>query len=867
MSRRLIRYLARKSGSHPAISLTLVLIITCVMGYLAATRLKIEMDVAAMLPSDLEITQQRSDAEWLFGLGPYDYMLCIMEIKESAPDQLKTPEEASNFLLSAQPLVKSALDDLRFFTRRGARLHEGVIPGLIDSDPRLVALLTDQDRNLFEERILPEQGLNETLVSIQQQIADDPTSDTLLALQDDPFGLNSLLERHSILNMGPLTQNYRGGGYVSEDNQMLLFVLWPAKPSTNLVRARELQLFLNETRDGLYQRNPEWRTRLDISFVGPHVENAEGTSDVRRDMILTSVVSLLAVLFLFVFAFRQPEALLFVAIPLIVGVIWTLGLSSLFIQRVTQITLTFAAILIGLGIDFSIHLYNRFLEDIRLGMNPQEALSNSTFQTGPSIMAGAITTGVAFFGMMATEFDGFRELGLFGGIGIFMCLIAVAISLPPLMMIFAKMTKRDTGPLATLGLKKVTFTVQSYPRMTVCAGMCIICYLGIHARNTEFNDDFQTLRQPSDSYLNLLNRIDYHFDLPSNQVLVITEGDTHEQALQTNDQIYTNIQGQTLYNFIGIDSLRSIYPSTRTQVTAIDQFMEIPVERIRESLQLRLEEFPGIPEGFFDPWFTEYEAIREQTEVFYRERRAPISFQTVDDPIFHDTVFSFFAQDAESNTYRIVTRLYPPDSQEWEEQVPETFLNDMLNRGIDQTPTVLGNAVFSDKLQELIVRDLTIVVLIVFFSVTGYLIWYFRSVGRAFLAMIPVIFALLAMLGLVDMMGMSLNYLNIIAIPMIVGVGVDSAIHLLGRFYEDDGHNMRFAIERTGRAIMVTGLTTIFGFGALTFASFQGIREIGLLAIFGTTCTLFAALVFLPAVLKLLDPKYTFTGGPGDEIG
>ncbi len=102
---------------------------------------------------------------------------------------------------------------------------------------------------------------------------------------------------------------------------------------------------------------------------------------------------------------------------------------------------------------------------------------------------------------------------------------------------------------------------------------------------------------------------------------------------------------------------------------------------------------------------------------------------------------------------------------------------------------------------------------------------------------------------------------------MIVGIGVDSAIHLLGRFYENERHNMRLAIERTGRAIVVTGLTTIFGFGSLSIASFRGIREIGFLAIVGTICTLFASLIFLPAILNLLDKKFTYSGGPGDEIG
>jgi predicted RND superfamily exporter protein len=123
------------------------------------------------------------------------------------------------------------------------------------------------------------------------------------------------------------------------------------------------------------------------------------------------------------------------------------------------------------------------------------------------------------------------------------------------------------------------------------------------------------------------------------------------------------------------------------------------------------------------------------------------------------------------------------------------------------------------------------------------------------------------MLGTMHLLGMKLHYMNIIALPMIVGIGVDAGLHLLQRYYEDERRNLRAAVTRTGRAVVITSMTTMLGFGSLSLAHFQGLRELGLVAIIGVLYTMFGALLVLPAVLRMLDPRITYRGGPGDDLG
>jgi uncharacterized protein len=881
MSRRAIKYLGQKAGLHPILALVLVVVTTSWAGWAAWTRLNIEMDVATLLPEESEVYQNTKRMEDEFGLKNFDFLLCTLEIRKGALKQ--DGDDPAKFLKEIKQEVEEAFDDPRFFRSRNKRLESRQTLSVLEgNDAALVALLTTEDFPKLSNILT--QGWRDRVKEISAQFADDPSTDTVLALQVDPFGIDKILRKKMEFSSGPLKANFRDGAYLSEDNRMMLLELRPVAPSTNLVEARDLLKFVTQTRKALFDRNPGWRNTIKVNFSGPHVLSAEGTSDARQDLLYTSLLSFAGVLFLFFVAFRQPEALFYIALPLIVGVIWTLGLTSLFVNRITQVTLIFAAIIIGLGIDFSIHLYSRYLENIRIGRPAHVALSNAIMNTGPSIMAGAITTGVAFFGMSLTRFQGFRELGMFGGVGILMSLLAAAIVLPPLMLLFSNPARRMRGPLATLGLKKVTFTVQSYPRMTVAGGMCIMAFLGFHARDANFNVEFQSLRQPTDSYTKLIRRIDEHFEMPTSQVLVFAEGRTLEEALSINDQIYSKVnvsnkfpraQKKPLKNpedkveldFVGIDSLRTILPSARMQMSNLDWF-ETDSSSIESQIRSIVGAYPDIPKGFFDPALERLNQIRASVKLAYENNDAPIQFNRMINPEFTNLVRRFLVKDDEAGVYIVMTRIYPPMEDQWVDGIPAGFFEHVISSDSSlNPPTVLGNAVLSTELQKYILQDLTILVIFIFISIISYLTWHFRSLARAGLAMVPVAFSLLCLLGIMQLLGMELNYLNVIAIPMIVGIGVDSGIHLMARFYEGEKHNMRLAIEKTGRAIVITSMTTIFGFGALSIASFKGIREIGLLAIIGTVCTLFATLLLLPAILRMLDPKYTYRGGPGDEIG
>jgi hypothetical protein len=858
MSRRLISRVGFWAARWPFFALLLVGLLTVLAVTAASKRLRIEMDVASLLPQDSSIAQDTRRAEWEF--GRHDYLLGVLEIRPDAPEEVRAL--GAEFLLRLKPEVEAALLDPIYFRRAGNR---DPLKPRDESTPKILARLTEPELTLIENALLSDQ-LDKSVTRVQILARDGATSETMAQLARDPFGIEGILAAQGTLLSGPLRAQSTDGAYLSKDGQMLLLMLWPNAPSTNLLQCRLLNNFLHESVEGLYRRNPTWEDSIKISFIGAHIENAEGESDILNDVVTTSLLSLAAVLVLFFIAFRQPEAVLFVAIPLVVGVAWTLGVASIFVERITQTTLTFAAIMIGLSIDFSIYLYHRFLEDVRAGATVEAALQNSIMQTGPTIVAGAVTSGAAFFGMTITRFEGFRELGLFGGIGIITCLLAMALTLPALMRLFSRMHRVTRGPIATFGLKKVSFTVFAYPRMTVAAGLCVAAYLGIHATQAKFNEDFQALRQPSDSYLNLLARIGAHYSLPGSPVLAIHEASTLEEALAKNDRLFDNVLAlRSSYRITGVDSLRTVYPSADTQRITLRRFASLPVDSLRAQVASRLTRADDVTVEFFEPGI---KRLAQQVEIAtdaLAQNAMPITLSDTRSPAFYQALQRHLVSVRGEEKVRVITRIYPERDQ-WNEGIPAE-LRERLGREMESSVLLLGNDVLSTELRSIVTRDLAYVLIVIITGIMAYLTFYFGSFLRALLAITPTFFALLCVLGMMYLLDIQFNYVNVIAFPMLIGVAVDSAIHLMARYYEGGSNPLQLAIEKTGRAVIITQLTSAFGFGTLCLASFQGIREIGLLSIIGIISTLFASLVFLPALIHLLDPKITYRGGRGDEIG
>lgn len=863
-----LRTFSRFVTTNAVLCLTVVAVMTLAALLFARVKLTVEMDLSQLLSEDSEVA--RTTRRALVDFGTFDFMLAVIEAQ--GPDQ-----EAE--LKTAAASLADALSDRRFIRRVNYRVEpESLEIGTPRGDARAIALLTDEDWVQLESKLTPD-SIDKSMRRLRGLMNALPPAKRE-ALLNDPLNFYQVLLDRVRLMTGPMKVNLSGNYFLSSDGRMLVMVLWPVKPASDLEFAPEFQKFLEETRTGIFLREPQWDPktgevgkRLDIHYYGAHYEAIADSNMVRRDFYFTSIVSATAVLCLFLFAFRRPEALFFVGLPLTVGMIWTLGLASLLVGRLTQVTMTFSAILIGQGIDFSVHIYNRYLEEVRGGKDNEESVRIALSEVGPATIAGALTTALGFFGMMATSFVGFRELGLVVGLGVLCCLVAVFFMLPPLLVLFGSgpVGTFMQRPMSPLGLRRFYYLASSYPRATVLGSLIVCGYLGFHAREATFVSDFSYLNQPSDEYVALRERVASHFSVPSSQVVAIVSGRTLEEALEENDRLFANItaaeRANPQYKLNSKDSLRYYVPSAATQRRQLERLLQRDVEIIRRDVAAAATR-NGISPAIFDKFLTRLSEFQDAARAATTSGQMPISLENLseEDNFALRRIAQRYAYKAEDNQWRVATQIYPPDSALWANAVPTAF-RESLQSGLLSPVEITGITVIQEELRRLIVRDLAAMVLMVTLAIFGYLSVYFSSLGRAGLALLPVLMALLCMLGSVHLFNMHLHYINIICMPMIIGIGVDSAIHLIHRYYENNARDLRRAVTHTGRAVVITSMTTLVGFGTLALANFRGIRELGIFTLIGVGFTLLATILTLPAILKLSEKNIPYEGGSGDDIG
>ena len=119
--------------------------------------------------------------------------------------------------------------------------------------------------------------------------------------------------------------------------------------------------------------------------------------------------------------------------------------------------------------------------------------------------------------------------------------------------------------------------------------------------------------------------------------------------------------------------------------------------------------------------------------------------------------------------------------------------------------------------------------------------------------MTPLLFGMVWMVGFMGLAGIQLTLLNVIALPLIIGIGIDDGVHVLHRYRIEGPGAIDRVYRSTGKAIIITSLTTMLAFGSLVFATYRGFGSMGLALFIGVGMCLAATIAILPAILAILE--------------
>lgn len=652
------------------------------------------------------------------------------------------------------------------------------------------------------------------------------------------------------------------------------------------------------------------QTRLEVpgvnaAITGESVLEFDEMTQSQRDTAAAGLLAFALVALVFIYGYQESGRPLKAVASLLVGVAYTMAFATAVIGHLNILTITFVPMLVGLAIDFGVHLVTRYEEELRHGHPEREALELAMVPTGQGIFTGCFTTAGAFFAMGLTEFKGIQEMGIICGGGLLICLVPMMTLLPALLLRGRQNVLdhhyqervRRRARFEQLWLKRPGLVVGLTVAFTGWAW-----YLSNRVGFDYNLLNLQTKGLPAVEYEKKLIRTAEKSVL---YCAVITDSLAQALALEETVKQMPAVAGvNSVSSFLAEDSaakldlVRSIKTNlANLEFRPIDQDpVAVPrLSAVLDSLQGYLGQAADATKAADKLELTrQFESLRSAVDEFRNQMwsrdlgRAGAQLGRFQRALFGDMQETFGAirgQDT-SSPMRVedlpsalrsrfishsgdlhLIQVYPREDV-WQRQNQEEFVG-QLRRGLDPGgsgyPIITGSPVqlleyttlLKESYEEAARYALMAIALLVFI--------HFRSLTCVILALLPVGLGTLWMTGIMGALNIPFNPANIMTLPLVIGIGVTSGIHILNRFAEEGSPSV--LDKSTGKAVLISGVTTVFGFGSLLIARHQGIASLGLIMAIGTTTCMVAALTSLPALLRLLGMRGWRPAGkkPSDE--
>lgn len=619
---------------------------------------------------------------------------------------------------------------------------------------------------------------------------------------------------------------------------------------------------------------------VNAGLTGEPVLNHDEMRQAAHDINLATIISFLAVALIFIVGFHEISRPLLATFCLLVGIVYALGFTTFTVGRLNILSITLVPILVGVAIDFGVHFISRYEEELWRGHTQRSALRRAFNFTGIGIVTSGFTIAGAFFAMMLTDFKGIQEMGFVAGAGLLLCLLPM-LTLLPLLLCRRDRIRRDTRPRVRSIPGWIEYLWLNRPRMVLAlAGAFTLFSL---AQFPALRFDYNLLNLQS-SDLPAVRTEHTLIDASSQSVLYgVVLADSLDQA--------ADLQGR-------LERLAPV-ASVTSMVNYLTEDQSEKLARIREIKQrigaLKLPPLDDAPinlkqlndtlyalQGYLGwaPYFIEgpeeaavqgeIEALRasvvrfrvlinngdlqtaERLAIFQRDIFASLR-QTLEHLRAQETAASLHAEDlpqflrdrfiSPSGKYLLQVH---PRADLWQRENQETFLNAIRTVAPDVTGTIVQIHEYTALLKKNFLHATAYAAAII----VVILLLQFRRASCALLALLPVALGLTWTIGLMSFFDISFNPVNIMALTLLTGIGVSNGIHILIRFAQDD--RPAILTKSTGKAICVSALTTMAGFGSLMVAKHQGIASLGFVMAMGTALCLLASLAVLPALMILL---------------
>lgn len=620
-------------------------------------------------------------------------------------------------------------------------------------------------------------------------------------IRRDPLQFENLALQ-KLGNLNPIPEvTLKNGHFLSLDGRSSLILADTTIPMTDAIGGRSLL-------DAFTAASQQLPVGIDAKLISGHPYTLANAETIQTDMKLVLVVSGIGILLLFVIFLRSLQALFVYLLPLFSMATALVVVGACF-GTISGVTVGFGAVMLGITIDYGLHVYFAW----RYGSDKQGREQLLRAVSRP-VLFGGLTSLAAFMVLLSSALPGQRQLAVFATAGIVTALLLALLFLPHFIG-----HGKERKSTSMLRLRRHIYDRKPFLRLGVLLlWLAIASFAAFQAQNLTINAELRQLSYLPPELQQAEQQLAETWGDMRSRALVFASGKDMESALQRNELVWQYLKKQGIAN--EVVSLAPLFPSRQTQrqrLQAWESFWQQRQATTRDLLQTTGQKY-GFSANAFDPF---WERLNRSTPL--------IDTDLISSWGLGRAVSNLLLTDAHG--YKLLTML--PDQPE---------LISALDREFSHISEInlVSQRRFSQQLSQEIGADFNRFVSLAGIAVVVLLLLLFRRLSEVLLALLPVLTGLLVMFGGMGWLGLEMNLFNVVAAILIIGLGVDYGIFMVC-------HGQQEEDLASSRAILVSGLTTLVGFGALLLAHHPALHSIGLTVLLGISAAVPTAILVIPA--------------------
>ncbi len=895
----LLKTLAKQHATHPWRMLIIVLLMTIIFSGLA-TQLSVTMRWSDLLPAN-----DKRTIEYNKIVDEFVSATSIVVVVQGEESQIKSFADAlAPVLLEASVETNGEKTSLiqrvdykaetDYLRKHGLMLiKENDLKNVqgIYTDPNLAQFLSNLNDALEKEYV----GNQESISSRQKEddavYMLDGIENFILTLSKASNG--QTLDKQHIYQMADrllLGDPY----FLSYDQKALIINAIPTFTIMDMTLVVEGTATIQAKMDSLLVKYPGVEAGMTGFIPIAHDEMVYS----EQSLSVTTLIAVIAIFIMLMISFRMWIAPLFAIGNLLIGIVWAIGLVALLVGQLNIMTQMMAVILIGLGIDFSIHLISGFSEFRGQKQSILHALENTFLKIGRGVITGGVTTSFAFFSMTISSSRGMKELGIVTGAGLMAILLSTFLILPVFMVFRERYKERK---LKTKGIearqKDLSFQFLGHVgqslgnryRYTLTGAIILTLVFFSLGSQMTFDSNYMNIEPKGLTSVVLQDTVLEKFDLSMDYALILSDSpekshdiadafkDMQSVAMTEDISLYLPTVDEQNKRKPYLEAIKRTMQNTHVKTSLTTQDYNLFLEEIdrlqmnimemqdmaylggQDKVETKCTELVGSPDDkTHDNKIQKLILCLNSNRT--TSRNAMDKIQKSFAPYYKKTVIqmansqqitiadlpqSILDRYSNKDRSQFLTTIFPSGSIWKDADFLKQFVED-TERISDRTtgmPSVFNtliSVIGSDGRKAIM---LTIIVVFI-------LLWLdFKKARHALLAMIPLVAGLVWMVGLMKLTGQQFTVMNVMGLPMILGIGIDDGVHIVHRWLAEGKTKLNVVFASTGKAILLTSLTTMLGFGSLIFSVWRGFGHLGAALFVGVAACFLTSVLFLAGIL------------------